>query len=45
MHKLVKQMMKRMKFALCDQLEAEITTAEHHDEHLSTAILQEVFYG
>lgn len=33
----------RAKLALCDKLGAEITTAEQHTEHLSTAILQEVF--
>jgi type I restriction enzyme S subunit len=31
------------KLALCDKLEAEITTARKHAKHLSTAILQEVF--
>jgi len=31
------------KLALCDKLESEITVAEQHAEHLSTAILQEVF--
>jgi len=31
------------KLALCDKLESEITAAEQHAEHLSTAILQEVF--
>ncbi len=31
------------KFTLCDALEAEIAAAEQHAEHLSTAILLEVF--
>ena len=40
-----KMIVKRVqaKLALCDKLEAEITAAEQHAEHLSTAILQEVF--